>query len=94
MRGAGSLLLRNLLIFQLLKARLRHFAVFVSCYVLAHVPAFLVRGALYALAARRRRPAELARAVRAGLESRGKPKLQSPGRPRHRRDRPTSRPHT
>jgi len=41
------LLLRNLLIFEILNAKLKHLNVFIPYYFLVHIPYFLIHGTLY-----------------------------------------------
>jgi GT2 family glycosyltransferase len=43
------LLLRNLLIFEILNAKLKHLLVFIPYYFFIHVPYFLIRGILYGI---------------------------------------------
>ncbi len=47
------LLLRNLFLFELLNARLRHLIVFIPYYFLIHFPYFLIRGTIYGLKVKR-----------------------------------------
>lgn len=43
------LLLRNLFIFELLNAKLKHLLVFIPYYFLIHLPYFIIRGSIYGL---------------------------------------------
>ncbi|MFC1658836.1 glycosyltransferase family 2 protein, partial [Candidatus Omnitrophota bacterium] len=46
------LLLRNLFIFELLNAKIRHLLVFIPYYFLIHLPYFLIRGSVYTIGAK------------------------------------------
>ena len=43
------LLLRNLFLFELLNAKLKHLSVFIPYYFLVHIPYFLIHGCLYGI---------------------------------------------